>query len=511
MLIVGAGPSGLMLACQLARYNVKFRIIDTKPGPTKQSRAMGLHARSVEAYAQLSLEDVVKSKSELISGIKMYANGTHRMTVDLSTIGEGVTPYPGLTVLEQSKNESMLYKKLQSMGGTVDWGVGFEGMEMKDKTAIVTLSNGSRLEAEWVVACDGARSPVRHACGLNFVGGTYNATFYVADVDVEDGELSKDFGSMFLNDEGFCLTFKMTESAKRYRMVGAVPSAAHDKPGWLENPDFEVIADAFRALTHKSLKLGTPNWFTTYSVHHRKLETFRHRRALFVGDAAHVHSPAGGQGMNTGLLDAHNLGWKLDLVTRGLASEKLVDSYNIEREAFAARLLSTTDSMFNAMAGSSWFNRIFRLNILPMVIPTLMKFPAFRSFFFWNISQTGITYNASALSKGLHRAGDRFPMLDLRVNDGEKPICSFELFKDVGFYALDFTDSDRECQLSQKVEKKCGVKLHYFKCEADEKEMVRANVKKMLYIIRPDMYIGFSSTGVDVNQVLTYLIERILC
>ena len=510
MLIVGAGPTGLMLACQLARYNVKFRIIDTKPGPTKQSRAMGLHARSVEAYAQLSLEDFVKSRGRTVNGMKMYANGAHRMTLDLSSIGDGITPYSEMTVLEQSKNETMLYEKLLSSGGSVEWGVGFEDMEMKDGAAIVTLSNGSRLETEWVAACDGARSSVRHACGLEFVGGTYDATFYVADVDVEEGELSEEYSSIFLNDDGFCLTLKMSDLGKRYRLIGAVPSAAHNKPGWLESPDFEIAAEAFRQLTHKPLKLGTPDWFSTYSVHHRKLPSFRHGRVLFVGDAAHVHSPAGGQGMNTGLLDAHNLGWKLSLVTSGLASEKLIDSYNMEREPFATRLLATTDSAFRAIAGSNWYSRILRLHIVPLVLPTLMKFSTFRSFFFWSISQTGVTYNTSALSNGAHRAGDRFPMLDVRVNDGDKSICVFELFKNVGFYALDFTGSDTEWELSESVEKRCGVKLHYFKCDADEKELVRANVRNMLYIIRPDMYIGFSSVKVDLKEVTTYLTERVL-
>ncbi len=510
VLIVGAGPSGLMLACQLARHGVAFRIIDTKSGPTKESRAMGLHARSIEAYAQLSLEDAVESMSEVMKGIQMYTKGNLCMTVNLEDMGSDVTPYAGFTILEQSKNESMLYEKLVTLGGDVEWGVGFEGMEMRDTSAIVTLSGGARVEAQWVVACDGARSPVRHACELKFEGGTYNATFYVADVDVEDGELSKEYGSMFLNDEGFVLTFKMSASDKRYRLIGAVPSEAHEKPGWLENPDFSLIADAFKRLTNKSLQLAEPDWFATYSVHHRKLNSFRHRRALFVGDAAHVHSPAGGQGMNTGLLDAHNLGWKLGLVTSGLASEKLVDSYNVEREAFAMRLLSTTDTGFHALSGPGMWSRVFRLNIIPLVLPTLLKIPAVRSYFFYNISQTAISYSTSALSKGPHRAGDRFPMLNVRVDGGEL-VCSFELFKNAGFYAFDFTGSGDGSELVDTVAKKCGVHINYYKCEADGKEMAKANVKKMLYIVRPDMYIGFSAHSVDMNQVLAYFNDVVLC
>jgi len=512
VLIVGAGPSGLMLACQLARHDVSFRIIDKKEGPTLQSRALGVQARSVEVYDQLSLAPKVLSEGILLDGAQIYAHGRLAATANLADFGKSISPYAGLHVLEQSKNEAMLVEKLREMGHEVDWGFKFASIETADSHCNVTVNRMESyttvevIRSEYVVACDGASSPVRHALNLPFEGGTYAQTFYVADIDIDGDLLSRQYLSMFMVREGFGLAFPM-KSERRFRLIGAVPSEAHEKPGWLENPDFQVVAEAFKNITKLPLELGQPEWFATYSVHHRKIEKFREGRVLFVGDAAHVHSPAGGQGMNTGLLDAHNLGWKLAYVVRGLAGDILLDSYNTEREAFARQLLRTTDSAFTAMSGANPLSGFFRMNIMPFIAPLLLSIPFVRTQAFYAISQTAISYRSSVLScmhgqQGAIKAGDRVPPFHFMV-DG-KELFSFDLLKKPGFVAMDFSIASEGKRIFDKVSESTGVNVHYHYCEADEKKLSAAGLKKLLYLIRPDMYVGLTAESVDDRQVLDY-------
>lgn len=279
VLVVGAGPSGLMLACQLARHDVSFRVIDMKEGPTLESRAMGVQARSVEVYDQLSLAPKVASQGKQLDGAQIYAGGNLAATVNLADFGKDITPFAGLFVLEQSKNEAMLVEKLRELGHEVDWQVKFASLETLDSHCNVTVNrmeseNGlETIHADYVVACDGAGSPVRHALNLPFEGGTYAQTFYVADIDIEGDHLSRHHVSMFMLHEGFGLAFPMGSGEQRFRLIGAIPSEAHEKPGWLENPDFEIVGEAFKNIAKLPLEYDQPEWFATYSVHHRKIES----------------------------------------------------------------------------------------------------------------------------------------------------------------------------------------------------------------------------------------------
>lgn len=515
VLIVGAGPSGLMAACQLARHGVPFRIIDGKERPTLQSRAMVVQCRSLEVYDQLSLAENCFENGNVMEGLCVFVKGVRRFALNLTDWGKLISPFSGVLVLEQSKNEAMLVDKLHAFGGKVEWRVLFKSMVAHDGHCEVQLQHADgvieTIEADYVVACDGASSPVRHALDLPFGGGTYSATFYVADVDVEGETLPRDKGSMFLDDEGFAVSIPMMGGEGfRFRLIGAVPTEAHEKPGWLDNPDFSVVADAFRRLTALPLDMKPPQWFSTYSVHHRKLDHFRHRRVLFVGDSAHVHSPAGGQGMNTGLLDAQNLGWKLAYVARGLAYDSLLDTYDEEREALASRLLSTTDNAFRIMFGGSGVKSLLRQYIMPLLGRLLFQFPFMRELFFRRLSQTAIEYRTSRLSRAYGtpsslKAGDRFPPFALRAN-GTSVNCSFDLLKRDGFCAFDFINlkDSLHKEIMQGIESRIGVPLHYFKCEASSGEMEKGGIAPLLYVVRPDMYVGLTCSAVEEAQLLDY-------
>lgn len=211
--------------------------------------------------------------------------------------------------------------------------------------------------------------------------------------------------------------------------------------------------------------------------------------------------------MNTGLLDAHNLGWKLEYAVRGFAGDTLIDSYNTEREAFARTLLQTTDNAFYAMSGSNRFSAFFRMNIMPVIAPLLLSVPFVRTAAFYGISQTAISYRTSALSR-MHgqqsalKAGDRVPPFQLLVEN--KEFSSFDLLKQPGFVALDFSNASEGKRIFDKASERTGITIHYHSCEADEKKLQEAGLKKFLYLVRPDMYVGLTAVSVDERQILDY-------
>ena len=266
------------------------------------------------------------------------------------------------------------------------------------------------IEAHYLVGCDGAKSLVRHALGLEFGGSTFARMFYVADAQV-DWHLSHDALHMCLSKDSFVVFFPL-QGAKRYRIVGVFPQAFAKDEGEIL---YEEIEQRVKEEAKLDLDIHDVEWFSTYKVHTRHVRTFSAGRCFLAGDAAHVHSPAGAQGMNTGIQDTYNLAWKMALVLRGKADERLLDTYNEERLENAKHLLHTTDRMFQLAAGSAWWLAFLRTHILPSVANSLLNLGAVKRFVFPLISQIGINYRHSPLSRHAGdedfpvKAGDRMP------------------------------------------------------------------------------------------------------
>ena len=247
-------------------------------------------------------------------------------------------------------------------------------------------------EASYLAGCDGARSTVREALGTGFPGGTYRQIFYVADVDASgpplNGELHVD-----LDEADFLAVFPLA-GVGRARLIGTVRDERADRAETLK---FEDVSD--RAIQHLKLQVNKVNWFSTYHVHHRVTEHFRKGRAFLLGDAAHIHSPAGGQGMNTGIGDAINLAWKLAAVLQGRAPDSLLDSYEAERIGFARRLVATTDRAFSLATADGSLADILRTRIVPFLMPKLTTFEAVREYMFRTVSQITLNYRGGPLTK----------------------------------------------------------------------------------------------------------------
>ncbi len=275
-------------------------------------------------------------------------------------------------------------------------------------------------EAAYLCGCDGAHSRVRRGLGLDFPGGTYEQLFYVADAKTAGGLKEDMFANLAAG--GLALMFPVRSSGMQ-RLIGVVPEDLRDLP----NLDFEDIRPSAEKLL--GVRVEKVNWFSAYRVHHRVAARFRVGRAFIAGDAGHVHSPAGGQGMNTGIGDAVNLSWKLADAIRGRADPSILDTYESERIAFARKLVDTTDRVFRGMVDRGLAGRFLRTWLVPHLVPLLAGFPAARRAFFGTVSQVRISYRGSALSEGRAgnvAGGDRLPWVETAEGSNFAPLAGLD-------------------------------------------------------------------------------------
>src|SRR5215470_14538804 len=413
VLIIGAGPTGLMLANQLTRRGVRTVIIDRNPGPTRETRALGVQARTLEIYSHLGIVDRALELGKRSTGGNIWADGQRRARIAFGETGQGVTPYPYLLVLGQDDNERIMGDHLREMGGSVQWNTELVSVTQtpESATAVVRLADGSEksITAAWVAGCDGARSKVRESGGIEFAGAPYEHVFFVADTELT-GSMVPDEVNVYLFRDGFHLLFPM-RGKDHWRIAGILPPPLRNKA----DLKFDAVIPSLRNEAGAGLSIKSCTWFSTYRIHHRRAMRFRDRRCVLLGDAAHIHSPVGAQGMNTGLQDAYNLAWKLALVINNQAKPALLDSYEQERIPIAQALLNGTDRAFRLVVSESWTAGLLRTKILSRLAAFVLNLQAAQKFGFRTVSQTGIRYRNSPLSKSLNSLpetapqGDRFP------------------------------------------------------------------------------------------------------
>ncbi|MFT3987453.1 FAD-dependent monooxygenase [Aestuariivirga sp.] len=497
VLIAGAGPTGLVLALWLVKQGVKIRIIDKAPGPGTASRAMAVQARTLELYRQLDLAEAVVAAGHKTPAVNLWVKGKRQAHVPLSDAGKDLTPYPFLLAYPQDVHERLLVEKLASLGVMVERNTELTGFTDKGDHIEARLRDArgqeTVAEASYLAGCDGARSAVRHLLGSGFPGDTYSKIFYVADTEIAgpsaDGEVhialdTSDFlAVMAYNDHG------------NVRLIGTVNEDHDDAAGKLT---FEDVSH--RAIDGLGVQVKSVKWFSTYRVHHRVTDHYRMGRAFLLGDAAHVHSPAGGQGMNTGIGDAINLAWKLAAVLKARAPDALLDSYEAERKAFAEKLVHTTDRVFSFVTAEGSFADFVRTRIAPLFMPFAYRAETVREFMFRIISQTMISYHGSAVSEGLAgevRGGDRLPWVPTRSCDNYAPLSVIGWQAHV--YGAAHEDVVDWCSAR-------GVPLYAFTwTKAHGKAGLARNA---LYLIRPDSYVAFASAEPRARALEHYTQSR---
>ena len=358
-MIVGAGPTGLVLALWLTRFGVSVRVIDKTAEPGTTSRAVGVQARTLELYRQMGIADAMVERGVKVGGVNLWGRGAKAARVPFRHIGEGLSPFPYLLVFPQDAHERLLIERLDALGVKVERRTELARFDQQRDGVRATLKrpDGSEeiCEAAYLAGCDGAHSTVREALAINFPGGSYSGLFYVADVEASGPSIDDEI-HVDLDDGDFLGIFPL-DGKGRVRLIGRVR----------QEPSRELTFDDIRgrAIEHMRLTITKVNWFSTYRVHHRVADRFREGRAYLLGDAAHIHSPVGGQGMNTGIGDAVNLAWKIAAVLNEGAADSLLNTYEMERIGFARRLVATTDRVFTFVTEPGAVAEFVRLKLVP--------------------------------------------------------------------------------------------------------------------------------------------------
>jgi len=499
VLIVGAGPTGLVLALWLTHLKIPVRLIDRAAEPGTTSRALAVQARTLELYDQIHLARTVVDRGHHVQAVNFWAAGKRRASAIFGDLGAGLSPFSLLLTFPQDEHEGLLIDRLAELGVAVERGCELAGFEESGGSvrAHVKRPDGGieMVETAYIAGCDGAHSAVRTTLGIGFGGGTYAHLFYVADVQASGAAIDGNV-HVALDSSDFLAVFAR-RPAGAVRLVGTVRGdAARTSPAEISWDDI-----GRRVLEWLPIQVERVNWFSTYRVHHRVAEHFRRGRAFLLGDAAHVHSPVGGQGMNTGIGDAVNLAWKLAAVLHGRAPESILDSYEPERIGFARRLVETTDRAFSIVTSPSWSARFLRIEIFPRLLALLIKTRAVRRFMFRTVSQTAVNYRGSPLSAGRAGAvhgGDRLPWVPLGGNtDNFAPLDSIDW--QVHVYGEPRPQIESLCRDR-------GVPLHAFAWCA---ELAPSGLERdAVYLVRPDGYIGLADPTAEPAALAAYLDAR---
>lgn len=501
VLIVGAGPTGLVLALWLTRLGVRVRIIDKTSEPGTTSRALAVQARTLEFYRQIGLAETVVERGRKVIAVNLWVHGKRAERAVFGELGAGLSPFLFALVFPQDEHERLLIDCLSEVGVHVERPT--ELLEFEEANDVVVArvkrpdGEVETCEVRYLAGCDGAHSTVRQGLGIGFPGGIYSHLFYVADVQGSGAAMNGDV-HVSLEKTDFLAVFPL-KGEGRVRLVGTVrddSTREHDQLDW------DDVSKGVIASMH--INIERVNWFSTYRVHHRVADHFRHGRAFLLGDAAHIHSPVGGQGMNTGIGDAVNLAWKLAGVLQRRADASILDSYEPERIAFARRLVATTDQAFTAVTSPSALARLIRLDAVPVVLPLLFKLKSARRYLFRTVSQTVVNYRGSSLSEGragaLH-GGDRLPWVKIPVSganqDNFAPLTSLNW--QIHVYGQPTSELQQLC--AQR-----NLPLHTLSWSA---EMGSAGLQRnAAYLIRPDGYIGLAEPIGDAHIFTSYLDAR---
>ena len=438
-LVVGAGPTGLTLAVELARRGVPFRLIDREVERTRTSRAIGTQARTVEVFRVMGIPESALEPAARPRALRFAERDRTLARIPLGDGRPGAPPR--LISMDESDTERVLEQRLEQLGGRVERSTELLGFRVDGDRVIATLrgpGGASELEARFLVGADGAHSTVRREAGIGFAGAAYPERFLLADLDL-DWDLPHDEGHIWIGDDGLVAAIPLP-GERRFRVIVPLPPAYAAKE---YESEAEIAAEAETFLGLRAgvplRRIGDPAWASAFRIQRRQADRYRHGPVFLAGDAAHVHSPVGGQGMNTGIQDAFNLGWKLALASRDQAAPGLLDTYQSERHPIARGVLRGTHLGTRLFLAQNPLMRAVR----EQAVPAIVSISPIRRRILAAISQLTIGYRGSSLSvdaderdeprrwlrrdaRGL-RAGDRVPDATFVEARGNAPIELFDL------------------------------------------------------------------------------------
>jgi 2-polyprenyl-6-methoxyphenol hydroxylase-like FAD-dependent oxidoreductase len=521
VLVVGAGPTGLTLAAQLRAFGATVRIVDRQLDRVHESRALVIQPRTLEVLRGLNVTRELIARGNDAVWIQLHA-GNRSVRIRVFGLGLADTAYSFLLFLSQAETEQVLLDHLAGFGVHAERGVELVGSQADPDglTCTLRLPDGrtEQVRTRYLVGCDGAHSSVRRDARIPFEGGVYPQVFTLADLEV-DGGLDADTAHAFLGDEGVLFFFPLVRPAS-WRLLAVNPTIERQQES--ERPSLDQLQALADAFTGGRFRLSDPVWLTYFRLQHRQASRYRAGRVLLAGDAAHVHSPAGGQGMNTGIQDAWNLGWKLALVARGMADEALLDSYDAERRPVGRFVVRFTDRIFAAATSTNPLVNGLRTRVIPRVLPVALRLDWLLAYGFRTVSQLGISYRRSPAVREGHpaprrgpKAGDRLPDAWI-ATDGQR--CWLGDALAAPRFHLLLCGPPEEWDASQLAAIRAGypdtVAVHHLTREVtpgalhdvDGQALRRLGVSGTAqYLVRPDGHIGYRAAGTALDGLGRYL------
>jgi 2-polyprenyl-6-methoxyphenol hydroxylase-like FAD-dependent oxidoreductase len=545
VLIVGSGPTGLMAATLLARCGVRVRIVDKTEQQAHESRAFGVQAKSLELFLNIGLADEFLNRGVIAGGAQIFLDGKQVSELNFDDIGRPDTPYSFALMVPQWDTEAILVDDLKRQGIEVEHGVEVIGFSQNEKGVVARARDKAgasfEINAAYLIGADGAHSIVRKTLGLTYEGDAYPQGFLLADCKI-DWPLDYDHMKLFLRGRHFAvyLPLKGKDVCRVIAILGESPAAApasrEAEATTAEPVSLDEVQAALREAYGPGVTLSDPVWTTRYRIHHRGVNKYREGRVFVGGDAAHIHSPAGGQGMNTGLQDAANLAWKLAAVLKGGAPDALLDTYHSERWPVGQKVLEFTDRVFSTMTSQSGWIAGIRNMLLPLFGAVITRSGTARSRAFHFISQLGIRYEESTFVKdGSHShatsAWRDGPSAGRRAPNGQiaRNCDVFSLIKGYRWHVLALSRKplarDEIASLVSEqgaLPRSIGVPLEthivahsllgrdarIVQAESNqvfEAYGLSAETPRALYFIRPDGYVAFRSDGLDFATLRDFM------
>ena len=504
VLVVGAGPVGLLLACELARRGVAARVIDKLPRPTTESRAIIVHARSLEMLERVGVVDEVMATGLKVTGAQFHADGATRAQIPLNTVD---SPYPFSVTLPQTDTERILAERLAALGGAVERGTELVGLEEEEQIVRARLRREDGREeavaSSWVAGTDGSHSAVRSAVGMRLEGSFKGERFLLGDVEAEYDLDRAAMHTFFSADAAPLVVFPMR--GERTRLIAQLTDEAEVDAGEPTLEQMQAIADRRAG----GVRLLEAHWLTVFEIHHAQVPRYRHGRVFLAGDAAHVHSPAGGQGMNTGMQDAFNLGWKLALAVEGRSGAGLLDSYHEERHPVAARVIKQTTRMTDMATLRHKGQRTLRNHLIHLA----SGLAPIRAELANQVEETTINYRDSPVVAGAGRSGGPRP------GDAAPDVAGLSLHaalaEGTGHTLLQIGGapgaggpgvpaSVRRVFVSEGTSSEPGYDLTLFDPEHRIQGRYGVSDEGALFAIRPDGYIGLRATQSETDVTAGY-------
>jgi len=517
VLIAGAGPAGLMMACQLAMHNISFRIIDKKASPEIHSGALIVHAPTLEILQQMGIAEKAIARGIIAKSINIRFN-RNISTIDISNAGNSLTRFPFLLMIEQWQTENLLIEFLKERGHVVENKT--ELLTFLQESDSVTSEIRNRgggtglIKSRFLIGADGKNSIVRKQLNISFPGKTHQARLFITDCEART-PIAK-------NEILFSFTAEYTAGffplpGNRCRVDGMIPKIQKK-----ENVSFGDVKDFFAANSGSGIELQNPQWFSVFRSHSRCAASFRQNQCFLVGDAAHVHSPVGAQGMNTGIQDSHNLAWKLAFFIRANASVDLLDTYEEERRPLALNIIRYTDFAYSLLTGKTFPARLLRLKVIPLFMPLLLKRlkknEGTRTHIFNSVSGIGARYGSnlpqdlSNVNFPAHapKPGERLPCLGYEASG--KPFSLYNNLDSLTFHLFVFGKSALPDVFQSVMDERSEIiSVKYIPHESGTQHLFESlGIKHAgCYLVRPDLFIAWRS--IDFNETdFTHYLQKTL-